>query len=158
MIPKNYIYKKTRGKMINVIHRFNANIFPMIRDRFFLHGTMGLCGLIWLFVSATSVFAWDSSKDNWALLGGYGQSLPGWGRTTQRVETIDLVPRYSHMTFDDLGSGWFKGFHSTLIELPMHVVTSPDTSAMVGVNLLACYTFTANDDWRPYIFGGGGPV
>lgn len=74
------------------------------------------------------------------------------------METIDLVPRYSHMTFDDLGSGWFKGFHSTLIELPMHVVTSPDASAMVGVNLLACYTFTANDDWRPYIFGGGGPV
>ena len=27
---------------------------------------------------------------------------------------------------------------------------------MVGVNLLAAYTFTAHPVWQPYIFGGGG--
>jgi len=29
---------------------------------------------------------------------------------------------------------------------------------MIGVNFLACYTFTVNKQWQPYIFGGGGPV
>ncbi len=103
-------------------------------------------------------YGFDTSQDTWALLGGYGESYPGWGRTTQRVRTLDINPRYSHMTIDHLGSGWYAGYHSTLIELPLHLVTSPDTSAMLGVNILACYTFTANDRWHPYIFGGGGPV
>ncbi|WP_310600927.1 acyloxyacyl hydrolase [Desulfobulbus sp.] len=107
---------------------------------------------------ASTAFSWETSKDAWALLGGYGQSISGWGQTTQRVRTFDLVPRYDHMTVDNLGSGWLKGFHSTLIELPVHVVTSPDSSLMVGINLLACYTFTAAGEWQPYIFGGGGPV
>lgn len=104
------------------------------------------------------VFGFDTSQDAWSLLGGYGESFPGWGRTTQRVQTIDLNPRYSHLTIDHLGSGWYAGYHSTLVELPVHLVTSPDTSTMIGINLLACYTFTANERWQPYIFGGGGPV
>ena len=100
----------------------------------------------------------DTSKDSWSLLGGYGQSFPGWGQTTQRVETIDLVPRYNHVIFADLGSGWYRGFHSILLELPVHLVISPDTSGMAGMNFLACYTFTAGNELRPYLFGGGGPV
>jgi len=100
----------------------------------------------------------DTSKDSWAVLGGYGQSIPGWGRTSQRVETIDLALRYNHLIFDNLGSGWYRGFHSILLELPIHVVVSPDVSSMIGMNFLACYTFTANQDIRPYLFGGGGPV
>jgi hypothetical protein len=100
----------------------------------------------------------DTSKDSWAIIGGYGQSFPGWGQTTQRVETIDLVFRHNHMIFDDLGSGWYQGFHSILLELPIHFVVSPDVSAMIGLNFLASYTFTANKEWRPYLFGGGGPV
>jgi len=100
----------------------------------------------------------DTSKDTWALLGGYGQSFPGWGQTTQRVETIDLVPRYNHVIFDDIGSGWYRGFHSILVEVPVHFVVSPDTSTMIGMNFLACYTFTADQTIHPYLFGGGGPV
>ncbi len=100
----------------------------------------------------------DTSKDSFAVIGGYGQSFPGWGQTTQRVETVDLVFRHNHMIFDDLGSGWYRGFHSILMELPLHFVVSPDTSAMIGLNFLAAYTFTADPDWQPYIFGGGGPV
>lgn len=105
-----------------------------------------------------SANAFDTSQDIWSVLGGYGESYPGWGRTTERVRTIDLSPRYSHLTIDHLGSSWYAGYHTTLIELPVHVVTSPDTSAMVGVNFLACYTFIVDDRWHPYIFGGGGPV
>lgn len=120
-----------------------------------------------LFILFTGTFYWadtvragiiDTSKGSFAALGGYGQSFPGWGQTTQRVETVDLVFRYNHMIFDDIGSGWYQGFHSLLLELPVHFVVSPDESAMVGVNFLASYTFTANEQWQPYLFGGGGPV
>ena len=99
----------------------------------------------------------DTPTDSWAVLGGYGQSIPGWGMTTQRVQTIDVIPRYNHAIFT-IGSGWYRGFHSILIELPVDFVVSPDVSAMVGANFLACYTFTANKVLRPYLFGGGGPV
>lgn len=100
----------------------------------------------------------DTSYDSWALLGGYGQSFPDWGQTTQRVETVDLIPRYNHVILADLGSGWYRGYHSILLEAPVSFVVSPDVSAMVGVNFLAAYTFTAGREWQPYIFGGGGPV
>ena len=100
----------------------------------------------------------DTPKDSWGVLGGYGQSFPGWGQTTQRVETLDLVPRYNHLVFADIGSGWYRGFHSILLELPVHFVVSPDASSMIGMNFLACYTFVAGQEVRPYLFGGGGPV
>jgi len=100
----------------------------------------------------------DTSKDNWAIIGGYGQSVPGWGQTTQRVQTFDFIPRYNHLIFDDIGSGWYRGFHSLLLELPISLIVSPDVSAMLAMNFLASYTFTASQRWRPYLLGGGGPV
>ena len=102
---------------------------------------------------ARVALGFDTSGDMWAMLAGYGQSVPGWGDTTERVE-----PRYSHRALVELGSGWYAGDYRTLIELPVHVVASPDESAMVGMNFLGSYTFTANPSWRPYLFGGGGPV
>ncbi len=117
-----------------------------------------LLGFMLQLIPASATYGFDTSEDSWAILGGYGQSIPGWGQTTERVQTIDLVPRYNHMTIDGLRSSWYRGYHTTLIELPVHVVSSPDVSTMIGVNFLACYTFTANEQWRPYIFGGGGPV
>ncbi len=115
-----------------------------------------LCTLSQIATANTSGI--DFSKDPWTVLGGYGQSFPGWGQTTQRVETIDLVPRYNRIIFNDLGSGWYRGFHSILVEVPVHFVVSPDVSTMIGMNFLACYTFTADQTIHPYLFGGGGPV
>lgn len=106
--------------------------------------------------SATSGI--DTSEDHWALLAGYGQSIPGWGLTTQRVEVLDLIPRYNHVIFGDLGSGWYRGAHSLLVELPLSLVLNPENSAMIAANFLAAYTFTAERHWRPYLFAGGGPV
>lgn len=100
----------------------------------------------------------DKRPNSWAFLGGYGQSHPGWGQTTQRVKTIDLIPRYNHVVFDELGSGWYKGFHSVFFEFPVSLILDPEKSAMIGINFLASYTFTGNEQWQPYIFGGGGPV
>jgi lipid A 3-O-deacylase len=109
-------------------------------------------------VPSAEAAIFDTGKDSWAVLGGYGQSFPGWGATTERVHTLDLIPRYSHHIFDDIGSGWYRGFHALLLELPVSWVVDPDVAAMVGVNFLAAYTFTASEQWRPYLFGGGGPV
>lgn len=124
--------------------------FVLLPTIFFL----GICS------SAPSAEAggFDTSKDSWTILAGYGQSFPGWGDTTERVQTADLVPRYSHVIFDDLGSGWYRGYHSIFLELPVSTVLSPDFAAMIGVNFLAAYTFTAAENWQPYLFGGGGPV
>ncbi|WP_458776723.1 acyloxyacyl hydrolase [Desulforhopalus sp. 52FAK] len=100
----------------------------------------------------------ETAQDNWAVIGGYGQSIPGWGETSQRVETVDLIPRYNHHLIDNIGSSWYRGYHSLLLELPLSITTSPDVSSMVGANFLAAYTFTADQVWQPYLFGGGGPV
>lgn len=120
-----------------------------------LHVLLCICLLS---LSAQNVSAFDTSKDSYGMLLGYGQSIPGWGQTTERIETIDLVPRYTHVTFEDIGTNWWIGKYSTLVELPVHAITSPDSSAMIGLNFLACFTFTASKVWQPYIFGGGGPV
>lgn len=100
----------------------------------------------------------DRSQDSWGLLGGYGQSFSGLGRTTERVATVDLVPRYNRRLLADIGTDWYRGFHSIMVELPVHLVVSPEVSTMLGANFLASYTFTAGQDMRPYLFGGGGPV
>ena len=113
---------------------------------------------LFFIVASAEAGYFDSSKNNWAIITGYGQSIPYWGRTTQRVETIDLLPRYNHHIFDDIGSGWYRGFHSILLELPVSFIVSPEVSTMVGVNFLASYTFTADTTWQPYLFLGGGPV
>ncbi|MFN2355033.1 MAG: acyloxyacyl hydrolase [Desulfopila sp.] len=109
-------------------------------------------------VDSVEAAEFDSSNDTWAILGGYGQSFPGWGETSQRVKTIDITPRYAHIIFNNLGSGWYKGHHSIFLESPLSYVTTPDTSAMVAINFLAAYTFTAGSLYQPYLFGGGGPV
>ena len=121
-----------------------------------LLGAFFFCAVVRIDAAGAGII--DTSKDSWAALGGYGQSFPGWGQTTQRVETIDMVLRYNHTILDTLGSSWYQGFYSILLELPVHLVISPDESAMVGLNFLGAYTFTASRDWRPYLFGGGGPV
>ncbi|MCI5121592.1 MAG: hypothetical protein D3908_10465, partial [Candidatus Electrothrix sp. AUS4] len=100
----------------------------------------------------------DFSRDSRVFLGGYGQSVPGWGDTEERVTTLELIPRYNHRIIDDMGSGWYKGFHSIFLEVPLSLVVSPDESAMLGINFLGAYTFTADPVWQPYLFGGGGPV
>ena len=126
--------------------------------RFFHSALLALSWCAFQLLPASTAHCFDTSQDRWALLGGYGQSIPGWGQTSERVQTIDIVPRYNHVMFEPLGTGWSQGTYSTMVELPLHAVVDPDESAMIGMNFLACYTFTAGNQWRPYLFGGGGPV
>ena len=116
------------------------------------------CGLlVALIMSAGQAKAADQTCA-WSVLAGYGTSHPGWGKTKIRVETIDLVLRYDHVLIKDIGSSWYQGYHSLLLEIPAHLIVNPEVSTMIGANFLACYTFTDNDQYLPYIFAGGGPL
>jgi len=96
------------------------------------------------------------AKYHWTYLGGYGVSHPGWGYTEVKVETLDFVLRYGRFLTDNIGSSWYKGRHGLLIEFPIRMVINPDESPMVGINFLACWTFTSTEKIIPYLFAGGG--
>lgn len=117
--------------------------------------------LAYIFFITVPVYAENTSKskqNRWDFLTGYGSSYPGWGETQTRVETVDMLLRYNRVIIDDLGTSWFKGYHSLLIEPVIHFLINPDESPMVSLNFLACHTFTTFKPVSPYIFGGGGPV
>ena len=116
------------------------------------------CGLLGtLIMSAGQAKAADQTCA-WSVLTGYGTSHPGWGKTKIRVETIDLVLRYDNVLSKNIGFSWYQGYHSLILELPIHLIVNPEVSTMIGANFLACYTFTDNDQYLPYIFAGGGPL
>ena len=94
----------------------------------------------------------------WAVLTGYGSSHPGWGETEERVEGVDLVGRVEKTLIREIGSSWYGGEHSLLVEPAVFFLTNPDESPLVSLSFLACYTFTGAESFRPYLFGGGGPV
>ncbi len=115
--------------------------------------------LIFLAQPAAAALPAPAAEGNsWALLTGYGYSQPGWGRTKIRVETLDLIARHEVVLTDTLGSSWYQGYHSLLLEVPLHLVLSPDVAPMFALNFLANYTFTASERHHPYVFAGGGPV
>jgi opacity protein-like surface antigen len=137
----------------------------MIQYKPFVRSSSFLCCLLAVMLlsrgaanAAELVAPFDFFQDSYAFLGGYGQSVPGWGETEERVTTLELIPRYNHRIIDNMGSGWYRGFHSLFLEVPLSLVLSPDESAMLAINFLGAYTFTADPIWQPYLFGGGGPV
>ena len=95
-------------------------------------------------------------ESHWTVLAGYGVTHTSIGNTHAHVETADFILRYSRDLTHDLGRSWYLSRHAVMIELPIHLVVDPDTAPMVGINLLACWTFTASERVRPYLFGGGG--
>ena len=113
-----------------------------------------------VFSGGVAIASDDVSIDhgNWSFLAGYGITHPGMGKTRVWVETVDLIPRYERVLIDDWGSSWYRGRHSLLIELPVHLVVDPVVSPMIGVNFLACWIFTAKDAVQPYLLAGGGPL
>lgn len=97
-------------------------------------------------------------SQRWGFLVGYGMSHPGMGKTRFWVETVDLIPRYERELTNDLGSSWYRGRLSLLVELPIHLVVDPAESPMFGLNILAGWNFAARGSLQPYFFVGGGPV
>jgi len=100
----------------------------------------------------------DTAKGHWTISTGYGVTHPGLGATESKVETIDMILSYGHYLSEEAGRSWYKGRHEIIFELPVHLVVHPETTPMVGITILACWTFTASKTFAPYIFGGGGLV
>jgi hypothetical protein len=95
-------------------------------------------------------------RSQWTVLAGYGFTHTSIGKTRADVETADVILRYGRYLTDELGRSWYRARHAILIEVPIHLVVHPDTSPMLGINILASWTFTAPQRLRPYLFGGGG--
>jgi lipid A 3-O-deacylase len=113
--------------------------------------------LLPIFIFLFAACAAGAEDYNWMLLSGYGTTHPGLGGTEEHVETCDVVLRHSRK-FKDTGTGWYRGSHNLLIEVPVHIVTNPDTRPMFGMNFLSSWTWEVWDGFRPYCFVGGGPV
>ena len=100
----------------------------------------------------------DKVENKWHLLGGFGASHPGWGETKEEVNTIDIILRQERPQEKIRGSDWYKHRRSLFVEVPLHFVTKPDDSLMVGVYFHAAWTFIVDKKIQPYMFIGGGPV
>ena len=98
----------------------------------------------------------ETPDSYWSLLGGYGISHEGLGLTKVQVQVLDLILQYDRVLLKDVGSSWYKGHHSLILELPLTLVIDPDVSPMIGVNILGAWTFDSSDTLQPYFFGGGG--
>ena len=118
------------------------------------------CLCLILIFSCHNLYAEDLAQkrenSSWSILGGYGISHKGLGKTKQQVQVMDLILQYDHLLVNDLGSSWYKGYHSLFLELPFTLVVDPDVSPMVGVNILGAVTFDSSNAVQPYFFGGGG--
>jgi opacity protein-like surface antigen len=98
-----------------------------------------------------------TTKNEYALLSGYGTTYEGVGKNTRtRVQTFDVIGRYGRFLSDEVGNGWFKGRPEFLAELPLYLAVDPKVSPMVGVSLLGSWKFTAAKDFVPYLYFGVG--
>lgn len=93
-----------------------------------------------------------------AVLTGGGQSFPGWGKTTERVRTLDLTLRYAGLINRPHNLGPLHTREQLWIELPILYVYEPDNAPILSVNFLYCCLFEHFDTWQPYFTAGGGPV
>jgi len=97
-----------------------------------------------------------SAKYEYSFLSGYGVTHRGFGDTRTQVQTFDNIGRFGWFLSRELGSGWYKGRHELLMELPVHLTLDPRVSPMVGGYLLGSWKFTSIEGWAPYVFAGGG--
>lgn len=116
-----------------------------------------LAALLIIFFSPDSHSTDSAGSASYGVGLGYGASRPGWGATTEKVETVDLVFRYESLPEGIKGYGWYKNQRSFLIEVPLHAVRSSYDSFMLGISFLSRWTFERNN-MKPYVLVGGGPV
>jgi len=120
--------------------------------------------LLTLFSSAVShaqddkTLGFSNAKSHWTVLGGYGNTHTNFGDTQDRVQEFDLILQYGHFLTKEAGRSWYKVRHEIMLELPFSAVFHPHGAIMAGINLLACWDFTASEKIVPYVFAGGGLV
>jgi len=97
------------------------------------------------------------------LLFGYGASHPGWGDTTERVQTLDVIFRHV-CTVKVKEEGRLRGAHEFWIEAPVSILLSDSDRndshdlGLIGLNFLFAWVFPETKIGNPYILAGGGPV
>lgn len=105
-----------------------------------------------------------SDRSYGGLMIGYGTSIPGFGETTERLNVLDIIPRFSFIQDEKIGSGWYKMNRELWIELPVSVILSDTDSVdhhdlgLIGATFLMALVSKANSDMEPYLTVGGGPV
>lgn len=94
---------------------------------------------------------------------GLGTSYPGWGDTTERVQTFDIIYRHCR-PFSEKTEGRIKGSHEFWIEVPMSIIVSDSDRedandiGFFGLNCLFAWVFPETQYGSPYFMLGGGPV
>lgn len=111
-----------------------------------------------LAVPATTRAADDPLPGHVAVLAGTGRSFPGWGRTTERVRTVDLTFRYAGLVNRSHQTGWLRFREQLWIEIPFFWVLEPDREPIYSVNFLFCGILERFESFNPYVTFGGGPV
>jgi len=115
-----------------------------------------------LLLLCTMGFADDSVSPH-SVLVGYGQSIPGFGDTTERFGALDWVYRYRHVRHANVGKGWYAGNHELWVEAPVSLVLKNRDDrdryrvGMVGLNFLFAWVFAGGQHGQPYMILGGGP-
>jgi len=137
-------------------------MISFMRNRFLIQN---FSIMIFMFVVSMGVHAEegipsvsDKVENRWSFLGGYGITHCGLGKTKVQVQSVDFIPRYERFLAKTMGSSWYQGRHSLMIETPLTLVVDPDVAPMVGINFLAGWTFTGLNRIIPYAFAGGGPL
>jgi lipid A 3-O-deacylase len=118
-----------------------------------------------VFIIAVFFYSASFGEDNafiktaateYTILSGYGITHRGFGATRTQVQTFDTIARFGFFLSDETGSGWYKGRHELLMELPFHLAVDPKVAPMTGGYLLGCWKFTSLREFIPYVFAGGG--
>ena len=97
-------------------------------------------------------------SDEWFVLGGGGESHPGWGKTKEKVRTLDVILRRKRAQAPIQQAGDLRYQRSMLIEVPFSELHTPKDSPMIGLTINACWTLIREDGIEPYVFVGGGPA
>lgn len=97
-----------------------------------------------------------AAATEYTILSGYGITHRGFGATRTQVQTFDTIARFGYFLSDDIGSGWYKGRHELLLELPFHLTVDPKVAPMTGGYIFGCWKFTSLQEFVPYVFAGGG--
>lgn len=137
--------------MFNIHRNVDIKIIVLI----IIHSTLLLSGGAYAAENNTVT----SSPGEFALLGGYGTSMVGYGETRTQVQTFDVNLRYGHFLSDETGKGkWYQGRHEVLLELPYHVAVDRGGRSMAGATILGSWKFTGYDQLTPFLYLGGGIV
>ena len=76
----------------------------------------------------------DKAENRWSIFGGYGITHSGLGKTRVQVQSVDFIPRYEHVLTETMGSSWYQGRHSLMLETPLTLVVDPDVDRLAIVD------------------------